>query len=377
MLLSKKIFLAFLASSICISNCANPSTLKQNDKIDNTTKKTDVDVSTIKKEEKITLKETNIQFTQKIDGVDNPIAPENITSVEIGNKIIEAKDIKIVINKFNTKAVNDDITVNYLGSGRFKFNFKSENLAKFDNSSVKFNLAKFKKTVEVPLLKGILDNNIRMSYDSSTNKTSGGIADKDGSIDKTKPIFNIENDKFILQEFDGKETIFGSKDFIKPESTSIKPQNTINEQIEKVNKAVPPPNPFYPYVGSWAFDFTASGFGVPGYNDLSGQRLTVTFIDLGNSKFKVIMKSFDLVGNTVSDDFVNTGSYADLETVFVSVALIDWNIKLSGDNVLKATLKDTLMEKYRPYKGISFDLQRVPSSNYTGASQETQNRWLS
>ena len=219
-----------------------------------------------------------------------------------------------------------------------------------------------------PLLKELIDNNLRLSYDPVKNKVFGAVSDKDGNIDKSKPIFNIENNKLIFQEFNGKESIYDIKDFLKPEKITLQPKEYVNEQIEKLNKEIPPPSPFYPYVGSWAFNFSAKAFGIPGYNETSGQRLTVTFIDLGNSKFKMVIKSFDLVGNATSEDYPATGSYSNpSESIFASFGGNDWDIKLIGDNLLEAKLKFSLIPQYKPFQGFMFSLPRVPNPNYTGS----------
>jgi hypothetical protein len=362
LLLSKKVFLSFLLCSIYVSSCTTPSNVKNID----TTKKSEKIVVESKEESINSLKETNVQFTQKIDGIDNPIAPEDIKSIEINDKIIDIKNIKISTEKFTTKATSEENFIQYLGSGKFKFNLVGLKILNSKNTTIKFNLAS-NKLVSFPLLKDIFDNNIRISYDSSNNKVYGGIFNNDGSINKTKPIFFIENNKLIVQESDGKETVFDSKDFTKPEKVSNMNQKHVDGQIEKINTSVNTPSPFYPYVGSWKIDFLAKDFNIPGYNNESKQRLTVTFNDLGNLKFKSLTKSFDVSGSAVSADYTSEGSYtAPIESFVAFIAGSDWEVKLIGENLLSAKLKATLLTQYKPFIGFTFQLTRVPSPDYKG-----------
>jgi len=362
LLLSRKVFLSFLLSSMYVSSCTTPSNVKSIE----TTKKSESVVVESKEESINSLKETNIQFTQKIDGIDNPITPEDIKSIEIDNKIIDIKSIDISTTKFTTKAIEEGRFIQYLGSGKFKFNLAGLTILNSKSTILKFNLAS-SRSVSFPLLKDIFENNIRISYDSSNNRVYGGIFNNDGSINKTKPIFFIENNKLILQESNGKETIFDSKDFTKPEKVSNMNQKHVDGQIEKINTSINTPSPFYPYVGSWKIDFLAKDFNIPGYNNQSKQRLTVTFNDLGDSKFKSLTKSFDISGSAVSADYTSEGLYTSpIESFVAFIAGSDWEVKLIGENLLSAKLKATLLDQYKPFIGFTFQLTRVPSPDYKG-----------
>ncbi|MEK7432109.1 MAG: hypothetical protein AABZ74_03165 [Cyanobacteriota bacterium] len=337
---------SLLLSSLVICSCSQPTaiTLRDNSETKNpVVSDTSTTPSSTDKAKEEALVTNNVQLTQKINGIDNPIGPENIESVEVAGKIINVSDIKIVKSTFSTKADTNTLGLEYLGNGNFKLSSNSE-LSKLNSLVLKFNLLNSKNPLILPLLKGFADN-IRASYDPSTGNLFGGTLNKDGLIDKNKPVFSSDGNKFTIQEAEGKESVFDtgilvkSQELPKPEQEKSLSLEAKSESYKKVENNTKPVNSFSSYVGLWVF----SGFG---------QKIVVNVTDLGKGAFSAKTK--------IDKEYSANGDYAEgAESITAKASGLVFDLKLVGNNQLKLTLKESKIKQVASFNGISVNLDRV------------------
>ncbi|MFN8672195.1 MAG: hypothetical protein U0457_08980 [Candidatus Sericytochromatia bacterium] len=355
-----KLVSLFLLSSIIVS-CNAPTTIMK----DNNTNSNVVDNKTTSKIENSAIpnqatpvklnKATTITFTQKEGKTENPIGPENISSVVVNGVTINSADIKIKTSSFTTKAVNSsDYEVTYEGAGKYSIlNTKTGDIIE-NKAIIAFNLLNAKDPAIIPILSGVLDNNLKMTYDLASGSFYGGIKKEDGSIDNTKPVFKVNLDgKLIISDPDGKQTTFDRKNLSTstntpdPEKTISVSKEEIKKQIDEVSNQVLPTSPIADYVGLWL------------YQGL-GQKIILSMKDIGNSKFEA---STTILGEKYTGQ--STYNADNNSELILDVPQDSMKIKVVkiGNNSLQLSLLSTSNVKFKLFQGAPVNLNRVRTTD--------------
>lgn len=321
---------------------------------------TEIPASNTKKETKVTEttndkvvtnQQIQMLLTAKKDGVENPIGPEDISSVVVGGVTIPASEIVIKSSPFATKAEsNSEYQVVYEGAG--KYNVVNQNTGKVlqNRALIVFNLLNAKSPAILPVLQGILENNIRMTMDFSTGNVYGGVSKEDGTIDDTKPVFKIGTDgKMTLTQPDGTQTVFSRNDanatnLPDPEKTVTLSAEEVKKQVGEISGEIKADSPIVSYIGLWLYE------GL-------GQKIIFQLRDSGQNKF-------DASATVADKKYTGQGNYNPTgrnDTLTLKVAEDQMHIDVSpvGSNALTLTLKSTSSANLKTFQNVPVNLQRV------------------
>ena len=305
-------------------------------------------------------KETHLLLTQKINHIENPLIPENIKSIEIiipeGKKILKAQDIILNKTNFAIKATDPEISLSFDGSGNFILKV-DENVK---NIILKIYLKNNESPAVIPVLDKLISDNIRATIEQNDKgqiSIFGGVSQKDGSLDKTKPTFSVSYDEkgelylkvitsdnktelYLLNQLE--ESIENNKDL--PEAQKSENNGTeddkksIENNIEKISS-------LSNYIGNWIC--TINKF-----------EINVVIVDKGNGVFS---------GKTILNKktYAGEGKYSlDLPNEFLIIESIDNNASLrikmtpQSPNTLKFKIEEITIPEYKIYKGTAFVFTR-------------------
>ncbi|MFN8575468.1 MAG: hypothetical protein U0354_01300 [Candidatus Sericytochromatia bacterium] len=340
-----------LASTLLLSSfaCTTPTNTSTDKK----------DSTTVDNKNNSTTPSTNVQsnlstkltFTQKQNGVENPVGPEDIKSIVVNGVTIPASEI-VIKSGFSTKAeASSDYQVTYEGAGKYTVLNKKTTQAIENNAIIAFNLLNSKDPIALPILKGVLDGNLRITYDIATGTFFGGITKEDGTIDNTKPVFKSSSDgKLVITEPSGNQNTFDkaklseSTNLPTPQKTVTLTKEEVQKQTEEVKANVSSESPIANYIGLWL------------YNGL-GQKIILTLKDKGQNKFQA---SATVAGELYSGEGeYNPNGKNDTLTLKVDKDQMHIEVAKVGDNALTLTLKSTSNQKLKPFQGAPVNLNRV------------------
>lgn len=298
---------------------------------------------------------TNLTLTKRAGSAANPIGPEELASVMIDGVTIPASAIVFEKSGFAVQAeTSSDYKVVYEGAGKYYVMNASTGKVLENRALIVFNLLNAKDPLIVPVLKGILDDNIKMTIDLSTGNIFGGVRKEDGTLDASQPVFRIGTDgKMTVTEPGGKQSVFSRNDadstnLPDPEAVVELSAEEVRQQVASVSSEVPATSAIADYVGLWL------------YQGL-GQKIIVQMKDLGQAQFE---SSVTLNGTP----YAGQGSYdpdGTNETLQFIVASDDMHVKIAkvGNNALTYTLVSTSNQKYKPFQNVPVSLQRVRVTN--------------
>jgi hypothetical protein len=306
------------------------------------------------------LKERLMLISHKVNGIDNPLTPDNINSIEIISKGINQSikniDIKQNKNLYKIKADGIDISITFDGSGNFIIKFNTE----VKDLELKFNLKDIAEPAIIPLLSGLNENNLRAVIETGPDgklTLAGGIKKDNGELDDSKVMFTVgrdENGKLlisILKPDGNKESYFLDKleenikngglispDLVEKIADLLAEKKKIEDKVQKLSAMAA-------YVGDWIYQ-------------AQGRELIVNIIDQGNSSFS---------GNLKIDgkDYPGSGTYLpEANNEFLYIDSIYNNskarmkIELLSPNTLGLTLVEATDKDLLIYKGIKLPLNR-------------------
>lgn len=223
---------------------------------------------------------TDIIFTQQIQGIENPITPEQIQSIKVGDHIIQRNEIEIVTGDFTTQQAKEgEFKVQYLweanGSlnvGVFRF------LSQFgDIGKIEITYLKDGKPVTISFLAGSKTTgaaegeNLRITV-KEDGTLEGGIANPDGSLNPNRPKFKTTLDQKIeFIQSNNAKTIFNLG--LAPDTEADLKEESTGEATaeEKENIKAQNISPINLFVGNWQAN-------------LLGKLIRANLSDLGNGK---------------------------------------------------------------------------------------------
>lgn len=292
-----------------------------------------------------------VTLSMKADGAANPVGPEDLTSVVVAGVTIPASEIQFKTSPFKTQAESSsDYQVAYEGAGKYHVVNKKTGKVLENRALIVFNLVNAKDPMIVPVLQGILENNVKMTIDLATGNIFGGITRPDGTVDDTKAVFKIGTDgKMTVTEPGGKQSVFARNDSSStnlpdPENVVELTAEEVQAQLGSVAAEIPAAGPIVDYVGLWLY----SGLG---------QKIISQLKDVGENKFS---GSVTINGTAYSGlgDYNPAGKN---ETLTLKVATDSMHIEIAkvGNNALTLTLKSTSNEQYKTFQNVPVNLQRV------------------
>lgn len=203
--------------------------------------------------------ETELILTEEVDGVENPITPEQIESIEIDDQVIAKSEIEIATGDFSTQQAD--------AKAALKAKYEARNVAGTKQSILKLSrlktsaeiksfLIKFKsrsgelRNIQIARLEKLLRKRPGRVYRAKVNQDGtvvGGSANDDGSLDGAEPKFKTTGDQIIIFD-EGKKETFSLTGEGSAESTE---QATEEEQAELEAEAL---SPIALFVGKWRAD---------------------------------------------------------------------------------------------------------------------------
>ncbi len=294
---------------------------------------------------------TAVTLTMKEGSSANPVGPEDLSSVVIDGVTIPASQIEFRTTAYKTQAeTSAEYQVAYEGAGKYYVLNKTTGKVLENRALIVFNLLNSKGSMVLPILQGILDNNLQMTIDLATSNIFGGIKKEDGSLDSTQAVFKIGTDgKMTVTEPSGKQTEYGRNDsnvtnLPAPDKVVELSSEEVKAQISEIASEVPATSPIATYAGLWL------------YQGL-GNKLIAQLKDVGDNKFTAGVK----IDGT---DYSGQGAYSPtgkIDSLMMDVATDDmkFEIKHEGTNYLSLTIKSTSNEKYKTFQNAPIFLDRV------------------
>lgn len=223
---------------------------------------------------------SDIILTQRIQGVENPITPEQIQSIKVGNRVIQRNEIEVVTGDFSTQqATDDELKIQYLwksnGSlnvGVFRF------LSQFGAiGKVEITYLKDGKPVTVSFMAGgqttgaAPGESLRITVNED-GTLEGGIANPDGTLKGDRPKFKTTSDQKI--EFiqpDNKKQVFDLG--VAPDTEADLKAESTGEASDEEKEGIQAESisPISLFVGNWEAN-------------LLGKMIRANLSDLGNGK---------------------------------------------------------------------------------------------
>ena len=297
--------------------------------------------------------QSDVILTQESQGVENPITPEQIQSIKIGDRMVSQSQIQIVKGDFTTQQLNgDDLEVQYVWDtsggvnvGVFRFLSRFGSIGKVE---ITYEVDGQTKTFSFVAGEGTTgaaaQDDLRITV-KSDGTLVGGVAGADGSLDQNKPRFKTTADQ-KLEVFNGDtKTVFdlnaagGSDGEVTAESTAAASEE------EKAGLTVDPVSPISLFVGKWKAN-------------LLGREIKATVRDGGSGRVdgsatvdgKPYSASGDYTART-NTELEITGSSGDTTLKFKA--------QLTTNNVLTLSLTDAGgVADLQPFVGIPVNLQR-------------------
>lgn len=223
---------------------------------------------------------TDVILTQEVQGIENPITPEQIQSIKVGNRVIQRGEIEVVTGDFSTQQANEgDFKVQYLweanGSlnvGVFRFLSQFGAVGKIEITYLKdgqpttFSFVAGGKTTGAATT-----DNLRITV-KEDGTIVGGIANPEGVLDTARPVFRTTTDqKLEVIEPGGQKTVFNlgvasdTEADLEAESTG-----TATDE-DKAGFEVDGISPINLFVGNWQAN-------------LLGKKINASLSDAGNGK---------------------------------------------------------------------------------------------
>ena len=311
------------------------------------------DQATIPDNQQTAALQTDFILTQKSDGIENPITPELIQSIQIDGKTLSASDIQIVKGDFATLQTGDDLQVQFvldqngnLNVGVFRI---LSRLGAIGKVTVTYQDGGETKTFSFSgnaNQTGAGDaQNLRVTVQAD-GTIVGGVAAPDGTLDKEKPVFRTTSDqKLEIIKPDGSTEVF---DLSQPDFNAPKNETKTEKEREDLLNGVGAISSINLFVGNW-------------FADVLGKKIKVKVKDGGNGQ---ISGSAELDGKSYSAN----GSYTQSASQPNSLTLkgsaagsadVTFDVKLMGANTMTLTLTDANGEAVLvPLVGLSFSLSR-------------------
>lgn len=200
--------------------------------------------------------ETELILTEEVNGVENPITPEQMDSIEVDGQVIAQDDIEIVTGDFSTQQARAEASAKAKYEARTIAGIK-QSILKISrlkkNAKIKSLLIKFRSRsgenhdIQIARLEELLKKQKDKAFRIKVKQNGtvvGGSAKNDGSLDEQETKFKANKEKIEIFEKGEKKT-FSLTGEGSAESTE---QATEEEQAELEANAL---SPIALFVGKW------------------------------------------------------------------------------------------------------------------------------
>ncbi len=297
--------------------------------------------------------ETDFILTQKSDGVENPITPERIQSIQIDGKTVSSSEIQIVKGDFATQQSGGDLQVQYvldqngnINVGVFRILSRLGAIGKVTVTYLDGDQSKtFSFSANANQTGAGKKQNLRLTVQADGTLV-GGVAAADGTLDKDKPVFRTTAEqKLEVLSPDGSIEVF---DLTQGQFDAPQKQTQTGNERDELLKEVGSISTINLFVGNW-------------FADLLGKKIKIKVRDGGggsiNGTASLDGKSYSAKGTyEVSASQPNNLA---LKGSAAGSADVSFDVKLSGANSMTLTLTDANGETVlEPLVGLSFSLNR-------------------
>ncbi len=299
---------------------------------------------------------TDVILTQKSGGVENPITPEQIQSIQVGNRVVQKSDIEIVKGDFKTQMDdNSEFKVQYVMDANGELNVGVFRLLSqfgaFGKVEVTYTVNGETKTISFVAgsdTTGASDaDNLRITVNEDGTLV-GGVANADGTLDDSKPKFKTTTDQKLEVIADGKKTTFDLSAAADTEAELKAESTTDASEEDKAAITSAPISPINLYVGNWKAN-------------LLGKEIRANIQDAGSGS---VTGTATVDGSTYSASANYATSATNSERLDITAgtdagATLKFEASIQQQNELVLTLKDAGGDaRFASFVNIPVTLQR-------------------